>query len=189
MHVMRYILQSVISLSRELDYYKEYQRKLTAYLGEAKAKMIINESLYLMSLGTNDFLENYYTMPDRRNQFTVDQYQVFLIGIAKKFVTDLYQLGARKISVGGLPPMGCMPLERTTNMFNGYECLESYNMVALSFNNKLSSLVTTLNKELQGIQVVFSNPYSVFLELLKKPSSYGNNSFFSHFITNFHTPF
>ncbi|XP_074369803.1 GDSL esterase/lipase At2g04570-like [Apium graveolens] len=164
---------SVISLSRELDYYKEYQKKLKAYLGEAKAKMIINEALYLMSLGTNDFLENYYTMPDRRNQFTVDQYQVFLIGIAKKFVTDLYNLGARKISVGGLPPMGCMPLERTTNMFNGYECLESYNMVALSFNNKLSSLVTTLNKELQGIQVVFSNPYPVFIKLLKKPSSYG----------------
>ncbi|WOG98841.1 hypothetical protein DCAR_0418187 [Daucus carota subsp. sativus] len=148
---------SVISLSRELDYYKEYQRKLKAYLGEAKAKIVIKEALYLMSLGTNDFLENYYTMPDRRNQFTVDQ----------------YQLGARKVSVGGLPPMGCMPLERTTNLFNGYECMEEYNMVALSFNNKLSGLVNRLNKELKGIQVVFSNPYQVFLGLLKKPSSYG----------------
>lgn len=171
----------MISLSRELEYYKEYQRKLRGYLGEAKAKILIKEALYLMSLGTNDFLENYYTTPARRNQFTVDQYQVFLIGIAKTFVTDLYKLGARKISVGGLPPMGCMPLERTTNLLNGYECLETYNMVALSFNNKLSSLVSSLNKELKGIQVVFSNPYHVFLQLLKKPSSYGNHFLFSSF--------
>lgn len=171
----------MISLSRELDYYKEYQRKLKAYLGEAKAKIVIKEALYLMSLGTNDFLENYYTMPDRRNQFTVDQYQVFLIGIARKFVTDLYKLGARKVSVGGLPPMGCMPLERTTNLFNGYECMEEYNMVALSFNSKLSGLVNRLNKELKGIQVVFSNPYQVFLGLLKKPSSYGKHSILCSF--------
>lgn len=167
-------MQSVISLSKQLEYYKEYQKKLKAYLGEAKANKTLTEALYLMSLGTNDFLENYYTMSDRRSQFTVDKYQDFLIGIAKNFVTNLYGLGARKVSLGGVPPMGCMPLERTTNMGYGYGCVESYNIVSLNFNQKLNGLVTKLNQQLKGVQVVFSNPYGVFQQMIQKPSSYGN---------------
>ncbi|XP_009804685.1 GDSL esterase/lipase At4g26790-like [Nicotiana sylvestris] len=163
----------VIPLWKELEYYKEYQKKLRTYLGDEKANEVISEALYALSLGTNDFLENYYTMPQRRSQYTVDQYQTFLIGIAKNFVTNLYNLGARKISLGGLPPMGCMPLERTSNMANGNECLESYNVVAMNFNDKLSGLVIELNKELSGIQVVLSNPYNIMLQMIKKPSIYG----------------
>nr|XP_016490788.1 PREDICTED: GDSL esterase/lipase At2g04570-like [Nicotiana tabacum] len=170
----------VIPLWKELEYYKEYQKKLRTYLGDAKANEVISEALYASSLGTNDFLENYYTMPQRRSQYTVDQYQSFLIGIAKNFVTNLYNLGARKISLGGLPPMGCMPLERTSNMANGNECLESYNVVSMNFNDKLSDLVIELNKELSGIQVVLSNPYNIMLQMIKKPSLYGTSfPFFS----------
>ncbi|XLT12444.1 hypothetical protein HN51_058134 [Arachis hypogaea] len=56
----------VIPLWKEIEYYKEYQRKLRAHLGEEKANEIFKEALYLVSIGTNDFLENYYTLPQRR---------------------------------------------------------------------------------------------------------------------------
>ncbi|PSR95297.1 GDSL esterase/lipase [Actinidia chinensis var. chinensis] len=163
----------VIPLWKELDYYKDYQKKLRAYLGDNKANQILTEALYLTSIGTNDFLENYYTLPRRRSQFSIDQYQVFLLGIAKKFVENLYVLGARKISVGGIPPMGCLPLERTTNFMGGSECVESYNNVAMSFNDKLKGLVEELNKELPGARVVLSNPYPIVMQIVQKPSSYG----------------
>lgn len=166
---------SVIPLWRELEYYKDYQKKLKAYTGEKRANNIISEALYLMSLGTNDFLENYYTLPNRRSQYNVDQYQDYLIGIAEKFIKELYTLGARKISLGGLPPMGCLPLERTTNLVNGNgdSCMDRYNTVALNFNGKLGGLVKKLNSELSGVKVVFSNPYYVFQQIVRKPSAYG----------------
>jgi hypothetical protein len=44
---------------------------LKEYAGEEKANEIIREALYLVSIGTNDFLENYYILPDRQSQFTV----------------------------------------------------------------------------------------------------------------------
>ncbi|KAF8410683.1 hypothetical protein HHK36_003216 [Tetracentron sinense] len=82
---------SVIPLWEELKYYKDYQKKLRAYFGEEKANDILSEALYLMSLGTNDFLENYYTFfSDRSPEFTVEEYQRFLAGIAGKFITELY---------------------------------------------------------------------------------------------------
>lgn len=166
-------LQDVIPLWKQMEYYKEYQKKLRAYLGDTKANEVISEALYATSLGTNDFLENYYTMPQRRSQYSIDQYQTFLVGIAKNFLTNLYNLGARKISLGGVPPMGCMPLERTRNVGSGNECMESYNLVAVNFNEKLSGLMEELNKELPGIQVVLSNPYEPLLKMIKNPSSYG----------------
>ncbi|KAL3509967.1 hypothetical protein ACH5RR_029368 [Cinchona calisaya] len=162
----------VIPLWKELEYYKDYQKKLNAYLGEQKANYTISEALYVMSLGTNDFLENYYAFSERRSQYTVDQYEDFLVGIAKNFITNLYRLGARKISLGGLPPMGCMPLERTTNI-NGDRCVQSYNIVAISFNTKLKDLVTDLNKQLPRIQLVLSNPYYIVLNIIRRPSLYG----------------
>ncbi|KAH6780920.1 GDSL-like Lipase/Acylhydrolase superfamily protein [Perilla frutescens var. hirtella] len=165
---------NVIPLWKEIEYYKEYQNKLKAYAGEAKANSIVNEALYLVSLGTNDFLENYYTLPDTRSKYTVDQFQDFLVGLVEKFVKEIYDLGARKISLTGLPPMGCLPLERSTNYVNGNGngCMEGYNLVALHFNGKLNGLVKKMNMEMPGIRVVFSNPYGIFMQMIKKPSQF-----------------
>ncbi|KAL2466439.1 GDSL esterase/lipase [Abeliophyllum distichum] len=163
----------VIPFWKELDYYKDYQKKLRTYFGDQKANEIIADALYIMSIGTNDFLENYYTLPRRQLQYNVDEYQDFLIGIARNFIVNLHGLGARKISLGGLPPMGCMPLERVENAASSNDCVEKYNTVAMNFNDKLSHLVMSLNKELPGIQLVLSNPYYIFLQIVKKPSLYG----------------
>ncbi|XP_010252997.1 PREDICTED: GDSL esterase/lipase At4g26790 [Nelumbo nucifera] len=167
---------SVIPLWKELEYYKVYQRRLRNYLGEQKANEVLSEALYLMSLGTNDFLENYYMLIGRSSQFTVEEYENFLCEIAENFIKELYGLGARKISLGGLPPMGCLPLERTLNYMFGSGCIEDYNRVAGDFNMKLQSLVAKLNQELPGIKLVFSNPYDILMEIIQNPSSFGFES-------------
>ncbi|KAL1815324.1 hypothetical protein ACET3Z_017898 [Daucus carota] len=167
---------SVMPLQRELQYYKEYQTRLREYLGNEKAEKIIAESLYLISMGTNDFLENYYILPYRSSQYSVEGYQQLLTGIARKLIQDLYNLGARKISLGGVPPMGCLPLERARRILYGSDCIEEYNNVARNFNSKLQDLVNNLSKELPGIQVVFSNPYDMLLKIIKDPHSYGFES-------------
>ncbi|KAF5461140.1 hypothetical protein F2P56_020959 [Juglans regia] len=164
---------SVIPLWKEMEYYKEYQKDLRGYLGEEKANEVLCEALYLMSIGTNDFLENYYVLPRRWSEFSIEEYQHFLAGIAGNFIRELYNLGARKICIGGVPPMGCLPLERTTNILSGSECIEEYNNVAKDFNEKLKGLIANLNKELAGIRLVFSNPYDILLEIIQNPESFG----------------
>ncbi|OWM81315.1 hypothetical protein CDL15_Pgr007353 [Punica granatum] len=164
---------SVIPLWKELEYYKKYQEELRAYMGRVKADNVLRESLYLISVGTNDFLENYYLVPGRSLQYSIEGYQSFLLGIARNFVSELYGLGARKISLSGLPPMGCLPLERTRSVMFGNRCVEKYNNVAKEFNGKLEDLVEKLNKELEGIQVVVPNPYGILFDIIQNPESYG----------------
>ncbi|KAK9056785.1 hypothetical protein SSX86_024148 [Deinandra increscens subsp. villosa] len=175
---------SVIPLWKEVEYYKEYQNKLRDHLGDQKANTIISQAVYLTSIGTNDFLENYFTLPNRRSQYTINQYQDYLVTIAESFIKTLYGLGARKVSLGGLLPMGCLPLERTTSFLtgNGGTCNKEYNKVALTFNEKLSGLVKRLNNELSGSKFVFSDPYPVYEQIFQKPSSFGNVCFSRCFI-------
>ena len=162
----------------ELEYYKQYQNELREYLGIEQANWVISEALYLLSIGTNDFLENYYINPfGRSSEFSIEEYQNFLVGIARDFITELYYLGARKISLGGLPPMGCLPLERTTNIFWGSQCIEEYNNVALQFNWKLQALVANLNMTLVGLRLVYSDPYEILYEMIRNPFAFGKSNF------------
>lgn len=176
-----YVFQEVIPLWKEVEYYKEYQNKLRAKLGDKEADEIINESLYLISIGTNDFLENYYQRFERRTQFSVQEYEDFLIGLAENFLREIYGLGARKISMTGLIPMGCLPLERAINIFGHHGCKDLYNDVALEFNAKLDWLVAKLNKELYGFQLVYTNAYDLVLQIVTQPSQFGK--FFLFYFT------
>ncbi|GLU23827.1 hypothetical protein SLE2022_398030 [Rubroshorea leprosula] len=164
---------SVIPLWKELEYYKEYQDKLRKYLGNEKANQLLSMALHLISIGTNDFLENYYVSSSRSSQYSVGEYQNFLIGIATDFINQLYQLGARKIAITGLPPMGCVPLERTTNILFGSNCIEEYNNVAMDFNKKLQGSIMKLTKEHDGIQLVLANIYDILSEMIDNPNSFG----------------
>lgn len=176
-----FILQSVIPLWKELEYFKQYQTTLRGYLGKDKSNKIVTEALYLISLGTNDFLENYYTLPKRSLEYNVDKYEDFLLGIAEDFIKQVYRLGARKMSITGLPPMGCLPLERTTNLLRGFgdTCIESYNNVSRSFNAKLSGLVKMLNEKLPGVRIISGDAFSIFHRIIQRPSLYGTFSFSS----------
>ncbi|KAJ0054674.1 hypothetical protein Pint_01928 [Pistacia integerrima] len=164
---------NVMPLWKEVEMFKDYQNKLRAHVGVRKAKTIVRQALYLLSLGTNDFLENYYTFPARRAQFTVKQYEDFLLGLAETFIREIYALGARKMSLTGLPPMGCLPLERATNIMGHNDCVELYNNVAVEFNGKLQSMATKLNKELRGLKLFNADAYNIFHDIVTKPSSFG----------------
>ncbi|KAF6173221.1 hypothetical protein GIB67_026916 [Kingdonia uniflora] len=169
-------LGNVVPFWKQLEYFKEYRKRLTNYLGRNKANELIREALYITSIGTNDFILNYFVIPIRSSQFTVDEYQNFLLGILDKFVYDIYRLGARKIAVGGLPPIGCLPLIRTTNFKAGSACREEFNNLAREFSDKTIVLCAKWNLALRGIRVVVSNLLDVPLQVIRNPHLYGFDS-------------
>lgn len=167
-------MQSVIPLWKELNYFKEYQTKLKDFQGETLAHETLNQALYIISIGTNDFIENYYTVPrGRSSEYSVPEYEDFIVGIAKQFVTSLYNLGARKINLTGLPPMGCLPLERSKRLFTMGECNDEYNKVASNFNVKLMGMMDVLNKDLVNATIVYGDIYGILMDAIQNPKSYG----------------
>ena len=81
------VWQHVIPFSRQLEYFKEYQSKLSVVAGSNHARSIISDSLYIISAGSNDFGFNYYINPLFFLTENADQFSDRLVGIFNNTVT------------------------------------------------------------------------------------------------------
>lgn len=75
-------------------------------------------------------------------------------------------LGARKLVVVGVPPLGCMPLVRTSR--NVTKCDIELNKVAFSFSSKIEREVKML-----GRWSIFVDINSIILNAIRNPKPYG----------------
>ncbi|XVF26875.1 hypothetical protein REPUB_Repub14bG0057500 [Reevesia pubescens] len=164
-----------ITLTQQLEYFKEYEAKLAKIAGNSKSVSIIKDALYLLGTGSGDFLHNYYVNPSLNHAYTPDQYGSFLINAFTSFVKNLYVLGARKIGVTSLPPLGCLPLARIRRFFGYHEkgCVSRFNTDALQFNKKLNSTLFNLKKQHPDLKIVVFDIFKPLYDIVKSPSKYG----------------
>ncbi|XP_065871986.1 GDSL esterase/lipase At5g22810-like [Euphorbia lathyris] len=167
-------IYDAISLSKQLEYYKEYQRKIVgiAAKSNANASSIISDSVYLISAGASDFVQNYYINPLLYKKYTPDQFSDILMQSYRIFIQCLYKLGARKIGVTNLPPLGCLPAVITVFGEDSNLCVEKMNKDAVSFNNKLNATSQILTK-LSGLNLIVLDIYQPLYELVTKPAEKG----------------
>ncbi|KZV39011.1 GDSL esterase/lipase APG-like [Dorcoceras hygrometricum] len=167
------LLSQAIPLSQQIQYYKEYQGKLTSVAGSQQAASIINGAVYLVSFGSSDFVQNYYVNPFLYKAYTPDQYSSYLVGIFTDTIKTLHGLGARRIGVTSLPPTGCLPAARTLFGFHQSGCVSRLNTDAQSFNKKLSSAATQLQKQLPGLKLVVFDIYKPLYDIIANPAKNG----------------
>ncbi|XP_072955729.1 GDSL esterase/lipase EXL3-like [Typha angustifolia] len=167
---------NVITLDQQLEYFGEYKERLKAIAGEARAASIIKDSLFLVCAGTDDIANTYFTTPFRKAHYDIPSYVDLLISGATKFVTKLHQMGARKIGFVGLPPIGCVPSQRTVGGGIYRECEPTRNQAAQLFNSKIKAVLDQLaaeNSATIGSKFVYIDIYNLLLELIEKPYVHG----------------
>ncbi|KAL3519913.1 hypothetical protein ACH5RR_018062 [Cinchona calisaya] len=163
-------LSRVISLSKQVEYLKHYKIHLRQLLGVNKAEEQIRNAVFVISMGTNDFLLNYYVESNRSQQFSAAQYEDYLVSSMSTAVKEMRSVGARRVVVVGVPPFGCMPLVLTLR--DETKCDEALNKLALSFTTKLKQKLTTLKGSL-GIKTSFLDIYTIIGTIIQNPKSYG----------------
>lgn len=167
------LLSQAIPLSQQIQYYKEYQGKLTSVAGSNQAASIIKGAVYLVSFGSSDFVQNYYVNPFLYKAYTPDQYSSYLVGIFTNTIKTLHGLGARRIGVTSLPPTGCLPAARTLFGFHESGCVSRLNTDAQSFNKKLNSAATQLQKQLPGLKLVIFDIFKPLYDIISNPAKNG----------------
>lgn len=90
-----------------------------------------------------------------------------------KLLKDLYELGARRIGVFSLGPVGCVPLQRTVEGGLERDCVGKVNEGALIYNNKLLSSVVDLRKTLPDSRLVYLENYSELDDIIQNHNHYG----------------
>lgn len=82
----------------------------------------------------------------------------------------------RKIGIINLPPLGCLPFEKTLHIKVGGECAEKVNEAAAEFNEKLISAIDGSKAKLPGLKIVSLKYYDIVLDAIKDPAKYGRYS-------------
>eukprot|EP00253_Pinus_taeda_P032190 PITA_32190 len=164
---------NVLTLWQQLKNFRLYKDKLVDLVGTQNATDIISKALFAISMGTDDFTNNYYLDPLTRLRYTVTEYQDHLLGHLSKFIQNIYEEGATIFALIGLPSFGCLPSQITLHNLTGGACVDEFNDVAISFDQKCASLLETLKPTLPGFKMGYVNIYNTFFDILKNPRNYG----------------
>ncbi|XP_042500797.1 GDSL esterase/lipase EXL3-like [Macadamia integrifolia] len=166
-------IEIAMTLSEQLNLFEEYIEKVKSGIGEERSKKIVSESLYVLCTGSNDIATTYFPTLLRKLHYDIASYTNLLVQFASTFIQELYRVGARKIVVISLPPIGCVPSQRTLRGGIARLCVENYNQAAMLFNSKLSSQLNLLNKNLPQFRFLYVDIYNPLIDLIQNPYKYG----------------
>ncbi|KAK6932637.1 GDSL lipase/esterase [Dillenia turbinata] len=169
-------MSNAIHVPKQLDYFKDMKTKLEQSIGEERTQEHIKKSVFIISAGTNDFVLNYFNgVPLRRYSISVSDYQNLVLDQAKGLYQGLWDEGARKIVVAGLPPMGCVPAVITIHSSKTQGCYEDYNTVAQAFNDKLQDELSNMQNKLasDGAKIVYIDIFKPLDDIIKNYTKNG----------------
>ncbi|XP_024969051.1 GDSL esterase/lipase LTL1-like [Cynara cardunculus var. scolymus] len=165
---------NVLRMPLQLNYFKEYQQRLSSVVGVKRAKELVNQALVLVSLGGNDFVNNYYLYPFslRSQSSMLVDYVPYVISEYRNILVKLYDLGARRVIVMGPGRMGCAPAERAQHSLDGGCAPELQNASAL-FQPQLEQMTQELNAKYGSDIFIGANAPLINHDMITDPQSFG----------------
>ncbi|CAD5180475.1 unnamed protein product [Musa acuminata subsp. malaccensis] len=131
-------------------------------------------SLFVINIGSNDYINN-YLLPDlytSSRTYSGEEFAKLLIHNLAQQLTSMYNIGARKMLLVGIGPLGCIPSQLAMNNIT-IRCVERANELVKQFNQYLIPAMIKLNSTLPGSFFVYHNIYDTFSDMIQNPSKYG----------------
>ncbi|XP_038982236.1 GDSL esterase/lipase At4g16230-like [Phoenix dactylifera] len=160
----------VISMAKQVQYFETVRSNLIAHMGMTATEKLLENSVFFVSTGSNDILDYFAANgPVSRAQMIA-----FLSNVSvtyKGHLRQLYNLGARKIGVISIPPIGCCPSQRSLNGTSG--CLEELNESARAFYMATEAIMKDLSCELKGLKYSLGNAYEMVTNFFRNAPQLG----------------
>ncbi|XXG70598.1 hypothetical protein AAC387_Pa07g0042 [Persea americana] len=163
------------SLYKQIELFQGTQVMIRKKIGRQTADRFFTEASYVVSMGTNDFVNN-FLLPGVTNSWTYSatRFIDLLMTTLQQQLKMLYSLGARKLTLFRLGPLGCIPLQRILSSTGA--CQDSTNQLAVTFNEAASELVLGLSSSLPNTSYKFGDAYGIVLDVIHNPLKYGFNN-------------
>ncbi|EFH56116.1 GDSL-motif lipase/hydrolase family protein [Arabidopsis lyrata subsp. lyrata] len=167
-----------LTMDKQWSYFEEALGKMKSLVGDSETNRVIKNAVIVISAGTNDMIFNVYDHV-LGSLISVSDYQDSLLTKVEVFVQRLYDAGARRITIAGLPPIGCLPVQvtlasvKTPRIFHHRICTENQNDDSRVYNKKLQKLIFRLSQRLRGSKVLYLDIYSPLIDMIKHPRKYG----------------
>lgn len=128
--------------------------------------------------GGNDYYNCFF---QRKQISEVRSYVPFVVAGIMRGIKEVIQLGATRVLVPSIYPLGCLPLYLTSfpdNNTSGYDqlgCLKSFNDFASYHNRFVVRAMANLQRQFPNVSIVYGDFYGSILSLIRNPSSFGFN--------------
>ncbi|KAJ1413961.1 SGNH hydrolase superfamily [Sesbania bispinosa] len=134
----------------------------------------LSKSIYIFSVGSNDYINNYLETKfyDTSKRYLPQPFAQLLIHNLSHQLERLYNLGARKVVMFEIGPIGCIPAISRTHAHKG-DCMEETNQIVSYFNKRLTPMLQNLTSSLPGSIFVLGRANSLGYDIIKNPSNYG----------------
>ncbi|CAI9272261.1 unnamed protein product [Lactuca saligna] len=152
----------VVSLEEQIQQFATVKGNITAILGESNGQLLLQGSMYIMSIGSNDIMSYIFTHPVTPELFIAN-----LTATYAMHLKNLYSLGARKFGVISVPPIGCCPIARSFSPVR--DCAKEPNDLAIAFYTPLESLLKNLSSTLEGFKYSLGNAYNMTMNIIENP--------------------
>ncbi|KAG6494365.1 hypothetical protein ZIOFF_049390 [Zingiber officinale] len=167
---------SKISLNEQIELFgKTVEIQLTTLLLDPEALSdYLSSSLFIVTIGSNDYINN-YLLPEFYSTsriYSGEDFAKLLVDNLSQQLMRMYNIGARKMLLVGIGPLGCIPNQLAMNP-NATGCVEAVNDLVRPFNQNLKQAMLKLNSTLPGSFFVFHNIYDTFIDMVQNSSKYG----------------
>ncbi|XP_031272591.1 GDSL lipase-like isoform X1 [Pistacia vera] len=159
---------------KQLSYFKKVANLLKQQLGDAEAKKILADAIYLSSFGGTDyisFIQSFYNPTELQQRERVNM----VIGNFTNVIKEIYEMGGRKFAFQNVGPLGCLPLMKQEFNPSGGACVEVLQAIASLHNSLLSNVTAELQSQLSGFKYVYFDFFSSLNDMKNYPKKYGFN--------------
>ncbi|CAI9758718.1 unnamed protein product [Fraxinus pennsylvanica] len=143
------------------------------YKTSSEVSDYLSKSVFVITIGSNDYLN--YIKPQLlppKSRYDPQSFAKLLIDNVSQQFQRLYEIGARKIIMFEIGPIGCIP--SVTRKFKpSGRCVEKINQLAITFNDQLATLLKNLTSTLQDSEFTLGRVHMLSYDAVINPSNYG----------------
>ncbi|KAK2981928.1 hypothetical protein RJ640_019148 [Escallonia rubra] len=165
-----------IPLREQITYFELSRAYMVNVMGEKGTKSFLNKAIFSVTIGSNDIL-NYFqpSIPFfGEDKVSPPMFQDFMVSNLTIHLKRLHELGARKIIVVGVGPLGCIPFVRALHLVPGGKCSAKVNSLIRGYNKKLRDMLNQCNQEMGPETIyVYANSYDIFRGIILNYRRYG----------------
>ncbi|KAI7993678.1 GDSL esterase/lipase [Camellia lanceoleosa] len=165
-----------ISFTQQIQQVTDTIQQFTLNMGEDVATKLISNSVFYISIGTNDYIHYYLrNVSNVQSLYLPWSFNQFLATTVKQEIKNLYNANVRKVVVMGLPPIGCAPYYLWSYQSENGECVQMINDMILELNFVLRYIVEELSQELIDADIIFCDVFEASMDIIKNNDRYGFN--------------
>uniref|UniRef100_A0A2N9FCF8 GDSL esterase/lipase 6 n=1 Tax=Fagus sylvatica TaxID=28930 RepID=A0A2N9FCF8_FAGSY len=133
-------------------------------------KSLVQKSLFFFEAGSNDIFS--YFVPADPPSLDPAYVQAMLVEVAT-FIDQIYKLGARRIVVFSLGPVGCIPARALLPGAPIDKCYGKMNLMVKEYNHGLERMVNHMHIKYPNAIGVYGSIYNIVQQIRAIPSHYG----------------